>query len=309
MHEIITTLSDKFPFIYWKFRYLKYILRKNKFKIMGLEEKKKYLNKIYNKIFNYDINWNSPKKFTEKIQYIKLFGKNNEIQAILADKYLVRDWIKEKIGEEYLIPLIGVYDKFSDINFDDLPNSFVIKCNHDSGSVTVVKDKNKVDWKKLRYKYDYHVKTNFYYFTLESHYSLIQPKIIIEQYLETSNEDVPDYKFLCFNGEPCYCWVDTDRFIEHKRNLYDLDWNLMDWQVGKYKKNKKIIKPNNFNEMLDLVKNLCIDIPHVRVDLYDINGKIYFGEMTFTSESGFGYIDPNHDLMLGNLWKIKDDND
>lgn len=304
MKLIKKLLKKIYPMLYWKLLFCKYKIKKNKINKMNIGEKKEYLNKLYRKVFNRDIDWNNPNKYSEKIQYQKLYGKNNKEKAQLTDKYLVREWICKKIGEKYLIPLIGVYDEFSDIDFDTLPNSFVIKCNHDSASVTVVKNKNAIDWKKLKYKYDYHMQTDFSFFSLEEHYTLIQPKIIIEKYLETYVGNICDYKFLCFNGEPYYCWVDSNRFNGHSRNLYDLDWNLLDWNINTYKNScDKIEKPQGFEKMLEIAKKLSKGFPHVRVDLYNIEGKIYFGEMTFSSGSGLIYIDEQHDLMLGNLWK------
>lgn len=300
--EIMKKILKIFPKIEYK---IKYHIYKNNFKksiYMSDDDKKNYLNIMYKKIFNCNIDWNNPRKLSEKIQYEKIYGKNDEIKALLTDKYKVRKWIKEKIGEEYLIPLIGIYNSFEEIDYNSLPNQFVIKCNHDSGSVTIVKDKSKVNWKNLRYKYNYHLKTDFSKFSLEKHYSLIIPKIIIEELVLCEDGDLPDYKFWCFNSKVYYCRVDISRYGNHKRNMYDLEWNLQEWVEGIYENKEDLERPNNFDEMVSIAKKLCIGFPEVRVDLYNANGKIYFGEMTFSSASGLEYIEPKYDLMLGNLW-------
>ena len=302
MTNRINLILEKYPCIYYKIKYIRHFMKVKKINRYSIEDKKAYLNKIYYKINNYDINWDNRKSHTEKIQKEKLFSKNNNIKAKLTDKYEVRNWIKEVVGEEYLIPLIGVYDSFEEIDIDKLPRSFVIKCNHDSGSVTIVYDKNKVNWKELKYKYDYHMKIDFSYLTLESHYSLIKPKIIIEELITDNVNDLPDYKFWCFNSKVYFCRVDVDRFGQHKRNIYDLDWNLQDWTEGHYQRKTNIKKPKNFDEMIAIAQKLCQGFQEVRVDLYNLNGKIYFGEMSFSSASGFEYIDPEYDLMLGSLW-------
>lgn len=292
--------------LYYFCLYVVYKKRVYKVNKMTIEDKKIYLNNYYKYVFSRDIDWANPLTFTEKIQYFKLFNQQNELYAKLTDKYEVRNWIKDKIGEEYLIPLIGVYDSFEEIDYDSLPNQFVIKCNHDSGSVTVVKDKNRKQWNKLKYKYTYHLKTDFSKFTLESHYSLIKPRIIIEELIEVDGSLPPDYKFLCFDSSLYFCWVDSNREVNHMRNTYDMNWEKVNWVLGNYEKNTEINKPKNFENMKQIAVKLCEGFSSVRVDLYDVNGKIYFGEMTFSSQSGFGHCDYEVDKMLGDLWKMKE---
>lgn len=271
-------------------------IRKNK----TFEQIEKEISKEYKKKFRKELNWTNPKTYTEKLNVSKVYG-SSELKANLTDKILVRDWIKEKIGEEFLIPLIGVYDKFEDIDFDNLPKQFVIKCNHDSGSVVLCKDKEKLDIKKLKEKYEFYLKRNFAYLGYEMHYKDIKPKIVIEKYM---GDSIRDYKFLCFGGKPYYCWVDMDRFSNHKRNIYDLDWNLQPFNqitYGNYE--HKIECPEQYEQMKEIAKILSEGFDHVRVDLYTINKKIYFGEMTFTNGNGFGIIHPEEwDYKLGELW-------
>lgn len=262
---------------------------------------------LYYRAIGRKLNWDSPQSYTEKIQWSK-FNDNSEFKTILSDKFLVRDWVKSKIGEEYLIPLLGVWDEFSEINFDKLPSQFVLKTNHGSGSVVIVKDKSALDLKETQKKFDSWMKTDFAYTTgFELHYSAIKRKIIAEKYLETELGELQDYKFLCFNGTPYYCWVDVGRFNKHTRNVYDLEWNLQEWNqhlYGNYQGN--LPKPDNFDQMIKIAKILCKGFRHVRVDLYSVNNNIYFGEMTFTNGCGFDKIVPDkYDFILGDLWNIE----
>ena len=278
-------------------------LSKNQDKINNKEWVKKETNKEYFKINNRNINWENPQTYTEKLNVSKIFGENEEIKTKLTDKYEVREWVKEKIGEDYLIPVLGVYDDFNDIDFSKLPDKFVIKCTHDSGSTTIC-DKNNMNIKKLEKLYNnYYLKRDFSLDTYEKHYHNIKHRIIIEQCM---GKAINDYKFLCFNGQPYYCWIDVDRFGNHKRNIYDMNWVLQPFQQMTYGNYKNEIKcPKNFKKMIEIAQKLCEGFDHVRVDLYNIDGKIYFGEMTFTNGSGFEIIDPEEwDYKLGKLWKL-----
>lgn len=292
------------------------ILRKIKRKIRLLNNRRmrkispnKYENKIskiYKKRIGKNINWNNPTTYTEKMQWEKLYD-NNPLKVELSDKYLVREWVKEKIGEKYLIDIYGVWDSFSEIDFKKLPKSFVLKTNHGSGTIYIVKDKNKIDYNEVKNLFDDWMQMDYAFCTgFELHYSKIRRRIIAEKYIETDNDDLQDYKFLCFDGKPYFCWVDVGRFSNHKRNVYDLDWNLQKWNQSEYGNTDETIpKPNNFSEMIKIAGKLCQGFSHVRVDLYNVKGKIYFGEMTFTNGSGFDKIVPDeYDLILGNMWKL-----
>lgn len=292
-------------FIPDKCMYMYYLRLLNKRKNKSYAKIEKEINKDYKQINKRNINWENPQSYTEKINVSKLYCEN-DLKTQLTDKISVREWIKEKIGEEYLIPILGVYEKFSDINFDLLPDKFVIKCNHDSGSVTLCDNKSNLNLKKLKDKYDYYMSRNFAYLGYEMHYKNIVPKILIEEYMGSA---INDYKFLCFNGKPYYCWVDVDRFGKHKRNVYDMDWNLQPFEQMNYGNYENELKcPKQFEKMKEIVLKLCQGFDHVRVDLYIVNDKIYFGEMTFTNGSGFEKITPEkYDYELGKLWKFNVD--
>ena len=178
-------------------------------------------------MINKPLNLDNPVTFNEKIQWLKLYN-SIPIKTRLADKYLVREYVKNKIGKEYLIPLLGVYDKFEEINFGMLPDKFVIKCNHGSGYNIIVKDKSKLNLKDIQTKINNWMNINYpFVYGMELHYRDIEPKIIIEEFMDDGTGDLKDYKITCFNGKPELIWVDSDRFTNHKRNLYDLNWKQL----------------------------------------------------------------------------------
>ena len=279
-----------------------------KMKKMDAEQLMEYNAKLFENRQGYKLDWNNLQTYSEKMQWEKLFDKDRR-KVICADKYRVREWVSERIGKEYLIPLVGVWDNARDIDFSKLPNQFVLKTNCSSGDVIIVKNRDSLSSKEIRgykAKLNYYLHMNFGYNTCELHYNDIRPKVIAEAFIDSGKEDLQDYKFLCFDGKPYYCWVDIGRYHNHKRNIYDLEWKLQEWHQFNYGiANEKIEKPKNFEKMIEIAEILSKGFPHVRVDLYEVNGKIYFGEMTFTNYSGFEKIEPKSaDLMLGELWKI-----
>ena len=271
--------------------------------------REQWIDKIkeqYKKKTGHELDLEHPKRYTEKIQWRKLYD-NNPLYSRLADKYAVREWVKEKIGEEYLIPLLGVWDRAEDIDFDRLPDSFVLKTNNATSTNIIVRNKKDINRKLIIGQLNNWLAYPFWAASGEFHYKDIPPKIIAEQFMQDEGkEDLPDYKFLCFHGKPYCCWVDFDRYHGHKRNIYDLDWNPQSWKLNRYERyTGNIEKPAHFEKMLALVETLCEGFSHVRVDLYLIQQKIYFGEMTFTSESGYAPIVPDeYDFILGEQWKI-----
>ncbi|MGX7393438.1 ATP-grasp fold amidoligase family protein [Carnobacterium mobile] len=273
-------------------------LTPNKYKL-NIEEE-------YKKKTGFDLNLDNPKTYTEKMQWAKLY-ENTPLKTELTDKHLVREWVKQKIGSEYLIPIYGVWEKFEDIEFDKLPNSFVLKANHASGWNIVVKNKVNFEYNLAKKKFNKWIKKNYaYIYGLQLHYKNIKPLIVCEKYIEDSNGELVDYKFMCFDGKVYYCWVDVGRFEDHRRNVYNTQWELQPWIQHNYKNTDYTIeKPKNFEKMLEIAEKLCQNFSHVRVDLYNVDDKIYFGEMTFTNGSGYELIYPNkYNYMLGNLWKL-----
>ncbi len=282
-----------------------FLIKVKKFDIKKLM---KYDQKLFEKRHGRKLDWNNLRTYSEKMQWEKLFD-NDPRKVICSDKFAVREWVKGKIGEEYLIPLIGVWDSAEDINFEKLPDQFVLKTNCGSGDVIIIRNKSELTEKQIRgyrAKLNYFLKMKFGYNTCELHYNKIYPKIIAESFIDSKSTDLQDYKFLCFNGKAHFCWVDIGRYHEHRRNIYNMKWELQEWHQYNYGiYEKDVEKPVNFEKMVMLAETLAEGFAHVRVDLYNVEGKIYFGEMTFTNSSGFEKIEPESaDMMLGNLWEI-----
>lgn len=266
-----------------------------------------FLNIWYYKKFCYPLNIDNPQTFNEKIQWLKLYDAT-PIKTRLADKYLVRDWVKEKIGEKYLIPLLGVYDKFEEIDFDKLPEKFVIKCNHGCAYNIIVKDKSKLDLTEVKAKLDKWMNDNFAYHSMEMHYRDIEPKIIIEKYIENEGtEDLYDYKFWCFAGKVYYIQFLSERNLSGlKMAFYDRNWQKQNFVYSYPLDKKNMSKPDNLQQMIDLAEKLSAEFNHVRVDFYRLNnGKILFGEMTFTTASGTcKWNDEKINRYFGDLIKL-----
>lgn len=286
------------------------LLQKQKyFEKMSPDEYENELKNWFYKESGRKLDLENPQTFTEKIQWLKLHDSTNE-KTILADKYLVREWIARKIGEKYLIPLIGVWDKAEDIEYDKLPRQFVLKCNHGCAMNIIIKDKEKANQGAINRQLNGWLKINYAFVTgdFQLHYKDIQPRIIAEQFMSNANgEDLCDYKFFCFNGEPKYCQVINDRSVGETIDFYDMNWNHQDF-VGLApcpNSPKGCEKPRTFDEMKKLAKVLAAGFKFVRVDFYEINGAVYFGEMTFTPGGGSGRFNPESaDLMLGKMIKL-----
>ena len=270
---------------------------------------KLYLKMIFKLKLGYSLDLKNPQTFNEKLQWLKLYDRNpNYIQMV--DKYEVRKYISKNIGEEYLIPLIGVYNKFEDIDFEKLPNQFVIKCTHDSGGVVICKNKSKLDIQKAEDKIKKSINRNYYYSGREWPYKNIKPRIIIEQYMEDKKaKELIDYKIMCFNGSPKLSFTCSERYNDGlKVTFYDLNWEKMPFERHYPSSIKGIEKPKNYELMLELSKKLSNNIPFVRVDWYEINGKLYFGELTFYPGSGMEEFKPFYwDKKIGQLISLPND--
>lgn len=265
---------------------------------------KLYLKIIFRIKIGKKLNLKNPKTFNEKLQWLKLYDRNPEYTE-LADKYKVRNYVEKIIGEEYLIPLIGVYDKFDDIDFDKLPNQFVIKCNHDSGNVVICKDKKTFNFNEARKKINRAMKYNYFYTGREFQYKNIERKVIIEKYLNEIDLDTKDYKFFVFNGRFVYSFVCSERSEKVKFTFFDKQGNFMDVRQGGSDYDKKVQLPKNYKKMIKLAEKLAKGITQVRVDFYEINGKIFFGELTFFDGSGFDKFEPYiWDETIGNWLEI-----
>lgn len=287
-------------------RYTSYVL--NRPVIRQLVPNSWYIKTRYYFYIGKKLNLKDPKTFNEKLQWLKLYYYDSELKK-LVDKYEVRKIIEKKIGNEYLIPLLGgPWEKFEDIDFSDLPDSFVLKTTHDSGGVVICRDKETFEMSKAKEKINEHLKRKFFWLGREWTYKNIQPRIIAEKFmLDETGVELKDYKIFCFNGVPKVIQVDIGRFSDHRRNFYSTEWDYLGFTTNIHKNdpNIHIKKPEKLNKMLDIAMELSKDIPHVRVDLYYTADKIYFGEMTFFHGSGFEKFNPDKwDLILGEALEL-----
>lgn len=267
---------------------------------------KAFIKKKFKKTFKYELNLENPKTFTEKIQWLKLNNKDCLLTQC-ADKLAVRNYVKEKIGEKYLVPLIYYTNNVNDINLEKLPNfPVIIKTNNNSGGTIVVVDKNVCNFKEIQKKLKKALKTNFFYVGREWEYKNVKPCIIIEKLLkdDSNNDILNDYKVHCFNGIPQYIQTIFDRNIEMKENWYDTEWNLLNVYYFSSLK-KQISKPKLLNKLIEIATILSKDFIYVRVDLYISQNKIYFGELTFRPYAGFMKFHPKEfDRILGEKLKL-----
>lgn len=237
----------------------------------------------------FPLNLDKPRSFNEKIQWLKIYDRN-PAYIKMADKYEAKKYVAETIGEEYIVPTLGVWNNFDEINFDLLPNQFVLKCTHDSGSIFIVDNKADFDRDKAEKLFKNYLKRNFYYSSREWIYRDMKPRIIAEPYL---GKQLRDYKIYNFNGKAKMLHVDLDRYGEHTRNFYSSEWEYLDIMLL-YPTNPQaqLEKPPNFERMMELAEILSKDKIFVRTDFYNENGKIYFGEMTFYPGAGYRKIMP-----------------
>lgn len=271
---------------------------------------KTYLTILYNYVTGRKIDWNDLKRYNEKLQWLKAYD-HNELYTIMADKYKVKEYVSSKIGSEYVIPLIDTWKKTKDIDFSSLPDRFVLKCNHDGG-VFIVKDKNSADLVTICQKLKKRLKRKFYYNGREWSYKNIEPRIICEEYMEDSTGELSDYKVMCFDGKAKIIQVHKGRFKNHTQGFYDVDWNKLDISQSEIESSRVVEpKPVIFDEMIKLSEQLSAGLPHVRVDWYDYNGKLLFGEFTFYDSAGFDdFIPDEWNEIIGDwidLSKVKRD--
>ena len=275
--------------------------------IMKLIPDSIYLKIQFRKKFGRKLNLKNPLTFNEKMQWLKLYDRNPKY-TVLVDKYEVKKIVSQVLGKQYIIPTIGVWDKFDDIDFDDLPNQFVLKCTHDSGGLVICLNKKSLKRNEYKEKIEKCLKNNFYYLGREWPYKNVKPRIIAEPLMSNSNDnknlknELTDYKFMSFNGKVKCLFVCTERFSADglKVNFFDRDWNALPFERY-YPRSLKIInKPVNYNEMIMFAEKLSENIPFVRVDFYEIDNKIYFGEITFYPGSGMEEFKPSEwDRKLG----------
>lgn len=280
-------------------------------KALDPSEYEKVLARWFKETAGEELDLVNPRTFNQKIQWLKLNDSTPE-KGRLADKYLVRRYVADRIGGEYLVPLLGVWDNPYDIDFDKLPDRFVLKCTHGCGWNIIVKDKKELNIPAARRKLKRWLATDYAYFDgLELHYHYCEPRIVAEAYLENSSEggssDLYDYKFWCFNGRVEYIMFLENRARDLRMAFYDRDWNIQPFVYSHPKVEREVPRPRNLARMIELSEKLAQGQAHVRVDFYRTDeGKVYFGEMTFSSCNGACIWDPPEaNVLMGSLFEVK----
>lgn len=288
-------------------RTILFLARKNFFDWMP---DKLYIKLCYKCKLGKRLNLKNPQTFNEKLQWLKLYDRKPEYTT-MVDKYAVKEYVASIIGEEYIIPTLGVWDSFEDINFDSLPNQFVLKCTHDSGGIVICRDKAELNLKDAKRKLKQHLKKNYYYSCREWPYKNVKPRIIAEEYLNDTLKIVPeDYKIYCFGGKPEYIVVFHNRFNDEKHlseTVYNTDWEKQEISLDDHFEISDIVeeKPVCLDLMLDFAARLSNGIPQSRIDFYIVNHQLKFGEITLYTASGTQPMIPSKlDYELGKLIKL-----
>ncbi|WP_418637608.1 ATP-grasp fold amidoligase family protein [Winogradskyella sp.] len=263
---------------------------------------KTYLKLLFFLSFGYKLDLKNPQTYNEKLQWLKLYYRKPELTN-MVDKYEVKKYVEDLIGREYVIPTLGVWNSFDEIDFDKLPNQFVLKTTHDQGGVVICKDKLSFDYIKARKLLNKHLKFKHFYLSREWPYKDVKPRIIAEKYMANDeNEDLNDFKFFCFHGEPQALFIATERQTGNvKFDYFDMDFSPLELVQSYQRSGFEVKKPIGFEKMAELSRILTSGLPHVRVDFYNINGKIYFGELTFFHHGGLTPFHPEEwDYKFGN---------
>lgn len=272
------------------------------YRSLGFLSDEKYLRLLFRLRMGRKLDLDNPKTFCEKLQWLKIHGRE-EIYTTMADKYLAKQFIAGKIGEKYVVPLLGVWDRFDDIDFDALPDKFVLKCNHDSGSAIICRDKTKLDKENARKILEKSLKTDYFILKREWPYKNINRRIIAEEYLEDEpGVNLFDYKFFCLNGIPRIMYVIEGASDNPTEAFFDMNQNYLDLEMEDPRPEIPPRLPESFDEMKRLAAELSDGVPFLRVDFFCVKGRLYVGELTFFHESGFGEIKPKEwDEKLGNM--------
>lgn len=267
-----------------------------------------YLSICYALRTKHWMHWKNPQRFNEKMQWLKIHDYKDEY-AVMADKYGVKKLVADAIGEQYVIPSIGIWKHYDDIDFEKLPEQFVLKCTHDSGGVFVCKDKKKINHDELRDFFENRLRFNYFYLGREKQYRNIEPQIMAEKFIAADSEDeaLRVYKILCFGGTPRIIQaIVNDKRADEAINYYDVDWNKLELRQNYSNYDGVIERPKNLDKMLECAGRFSKDIPFLRVDFYETQGKMYFSEFTFRSDGGFARFIPDEwDYKLGEMIETK----
>lgn len=272
-----------------------------------MRDDRKFIEFIWKKKMNYPLNLDNPQTFNEKLQWIKLYD-HNPLYTKMVDKYEAKDYVASLIGNEYIIKTLGVWDRFDDIDFGTLPNQFVLKCTHDSGGLVICKDKSKFNIPIAKQIIEKSLKRNFYSSAREWPYKNVKKRIIAEEYVEDAKtKELRDYKFFCFNGEPKIMFISKDRQNRNEPyvDFFDMNFNHLDMRRGHPNAPVPPQKPDNFELMKELAKVLSKGFPELRVDFYEANGKVLFGELTLFPAAGLVPFEPEKwDRIMGEWIKL-----
>lgn len=277
---------------------------KDRLEYMNEKEMLEEISNIYIEHNGKEPDLENPQTYTEKINANKIYMATDKC-TLLADKYLVKSYIEKEIGKQYVVPLLGVWDNAEEIDYDLLPDKFVLKVNHASGRNIIVKNKNELNIEETNNRLNKWLDENYGYIGFSLQYRDIVPKIICEEYLDGLAETVYDYQFFCFRGEPKYIWcINGSHRADCRASFYDLDWNMQPFSFGYPRDDKEAPRPLKLNEMIEISRRLSKDFDHVRVDLYEMpDGRLLFGEMTFQTWGGFRkFYPPEYDYRLGKLF-------
>ncbi len=289
--------------------------------IYGRMSDKKYLCRLFKAKLGYELHLDNPQTYNEKLQWLKLYDRK-PIYSKMVDKYEAKKYVAGIIGEEYIIPTLGIWDHFDEIDFDKLPNQFVLKCTHDSGGIIICRDKETLDIPEARRKITSSLRNNYYAKFRECPYKDVKPRIIAEQYMEEvdisgtekgSGDNKPsvlkDYKIYTFNGVAKICMINQDRGIHTRADYFDREFNWLDFTWGYDHAETKPVKPENYEKMFQFAETLAANTVELRVDFYQVNNRIYFGELTFFDGSGLDPIKPiEWDKKMGSWLQLPDSN-
>jgi len=265
----------------------------NRYRLLNLLSDKVHITLKYRLKMGHRLDWKTPKSFTEKLNWLKLYDHDPRYIP-LVDKWDVMDFVRERIGDGYCVQKFGIWDSFEAIDFDRLPNQFVLKCTNDSGGIVICKDKALLDREAARAVLNRSLKRNYYWHNREWPYKGLKPRILAEEFLEdASGNGLIDYKFFCFDGKPKLMFIATGR-AEGKTcfDFFDMEFNWIPVKQHYPNAKQRPEKPECFDEMIMLAQKLAKDLKHVRVDFFQVDGKVYFGELTFTHFGGYERFEP-----------------
>ncbi len=274
-----------------------------------------FLKKKYKARFGKTLDLKNPKTFNEKLQWLKLHNRDDRFTT-MVDKENVKKYVAERIGNEYVIDSLGVWNSFDEIDFEKLPNQFVLKCTHDSGGLVICRDKDRLNFEQAKKKIEKSLGRNYYMFGREWPYKNVKPRILAEKYMQDENSEPEEslrvYKIMTFNGVPKIIQtIQNDKTPNEVIDYFDVEWNLLKMRQNFPNSNKPLARPATLDKMLELASRLAEDIPFLRIDFYEVNKQVYFSEFTFYSDSGMAKFYPEEwDTVLGNwidLSKIQTD--